>query len=506
MIINNLKMPVEHSKEDLFKSILNECENVPTDYKVLKKSIDARRGNVEFVYKIQLTFNNENYIEEGLEVPQAVLDERPIVIGSGPAGLFAGYILAKAGLKPVIFERGNKVEERTKKIETFFNGGKLDTETNIQFGEGGAGTFSDGKLTTQISNPLCREVLNIFSECGAPEEILYLAKPHIGTDILRKVIINFRNKIIELGGEFIFNTKVTDIVYKNNKIEKIVADKEYYTNNVVLAIGHSARDTFLMLYEKGIKMLTKPFSVGARIEHIQKELDKCQYGKYAGLKELGAADYKLSTHLKNGRGVYTFCMCPGGVVVAAASENNSIVTNGMSYHSRNGVNSNSALLVGVTPGDFKSEHPLSGIEFQRELERKAFEISGGAYKAPAQTVGDFINKQKTVSFGKVSPSYMPGVKGSNLWNIFPEYISQSMVDGINDMSQKLEIFRDKDAVLTGVETRSSSPVKILRDENFESNIKGLYPCGEGAGYAGGIMSAAVDGIRCALAIIERNLK
>ncbi len=506
MVISNIKLPVDHTVADLQNEIEKKSGGKVSDYKIVKKSIDARKSNVQFVYNIEVPFGNQTLKENRLFIPCAKLKEKPIVIGTGPAGLFAGYVLARAGLNPLLFERGSNVDKRTNKINVFFEKSVLDTETNVQFGEGGAGTFSDGKLTTQISNPHCREVLHVFCECGAPDEIMYLAKPHIGTDKLRNVIKKLRNKIIDLGGEFKFNTQVTEIIFENGKVKKIIADKEYYSDNVILAIGHSARDTFSMLYGKGVEMISKPFSVGARIEHLQNELDICQYGKYAGNEALGAADYKASAHLPSGRGVYTFCMCPGGVVVAATSEKNGVVTNGMSFHSRNGVNSNSALLVSVGPKDFQSEHPLAGIDFQRNLEKKAFEAGKESFRAPAQTVADFLKNTPTVGFGKISPTYRPGTVGANLWKVLPDYVCASMAEGIEIISNKVKVFSDKEAVLTGVETRSSSPVRILRNEFLESNFKGLYPCGEGAGYAGGIMSAAVDGIRCALAVVERSKK
>lgn len=378
----------------------------------------------------------------------------------------------------------------------------LIPHSNIQFGEGGAGTFSDGKLTTGISNPLCREVTEIFCECGAPEEIKYLSKPHIGTDKLISVIENLRKKIIEMGGEIIFDATVTDVTIKNGRLCEIVTqNKRYQTETAIFAIGHSARDTFKMLYEKGVHMEQKIFSVGARIEHPQNMINYAQYGDFAPL--LPAADYKLAVKGRSGRGGYTFCMCPGGYVVAAASEGGGVVTNGMSNFARDGKNANSALLINVGPSDFESDHPLAGIDFQRRLERAAFNAGGGGFLAPAQLVGDFLKNEKSTVIGEVEPTYMPGTVLTNLKDFLPDFVSDSLSEAIVQMGHKIKGFDRPDAILTGVESRSSSPVRIVRDENFMSSVSGLFPAGEGAGYAGGITSAAVDGIKTSLVLIGK---
>ena len=501
MIISGIKLPADHSKAELEAQIKKKSGKKADKYIIRKKSVDARFGKVSFVYTIEVAEKGFDFQKtKRLDVPKVEVSKRPVVVGSGPCGLFAAYILALAGARPILLERGEAVEDRKQTVDLFWHKSAFNPRSNVQFGEGGAGTFSDGKLTTRISDPLCAEVLNVFCECGADEEILYLAKPHLGTDNLIKIVKNLREKIISLGGEVHFNEQLTEIVAEKGKIVKAVGNAEYDTDTIVLAIGHSARDTFDMLYSKGVDMIAKAFSVGVRIEHPQIEVDRCQYGEYARLPQLGAADYNMSYHTESGRGVYTFCMCPGGTVVAAASEENSVVTNGMSFHARDGVNANSAFLVSVTPDDF-GKNPLDGVAFQRKIERAAFDISAD-YKAPCQLVGDFLKGKNSSSFGSVSPSYLPGVTFAETDSYLPGFVCESMREALPAFSRKLKFFGMADAVMTGPETRSSSPVRICRDDKLQSNIAGLYPAGEGAGYAGGIMSAAVDGIKVALAVLS----
>lgn len=512
--INNLKMPLYATPDDLKQATAQKLNcNLPdiTDFHISKKSVDARnKGNVHFVYSVDCNDVNLNFTDKDIEhilppekLVYKIKDDgvRPIVVGSGPAGMFAGLALAEAGLKPIILERGSEVDTRHQEIDTFWKIGKLNPESNVQFGEGGAGTFSDGKLTTGIKkDKFTAKVMQELYEAGAPQEILYLAKPHIGTDNLRIVVKNIRKKIIALGGEYRFNTKLEDLIIKDEKIITIQINhngqkSELPANRVFLAIGHSARDTFEMLHRRGVYMEQKPFAVGARIEHRQTEINKAQYGKFADSPYLGAADYKLAVHLNNGRSAYTFCMCPGGSVVAAASEIGRVVTNGMSEFARNKENANAALLVGVNSQDFGSTHPLAGMYFQRKLEERAFELGGKTYAAPAQLVGDFLQNSESKSAKSVRPSYEPNVTWSKLSALFPPEINKALCQGIVEMGHKLRGFDNPEAVLTGVESRSSSPVRIVRDESMQSNIKGLYPCGEGAGYAGGITSSAADALK-----------
>jgi uncharacterized FAD-dependent dehydrogenase len=436
------------------------------------------------------------------------LKQRPIVVGCGPAGMFAALILAEAGARPILLERGLDVDSRRKSVLEFWRTGVLDTKTNVQFGEGGAGTFSDGKLKIGYKDSRKIKVLTEFIEAGAPPEIMYVDKPHIGTDRLNETVKGIRKKMMSLGGEVHFNATVTEILRKDGRVTGVgfIESGKYTelcTDNVVLAIGHSARDTFERLLNSGILIEQKPFSVGIRIEHSQKMIDKIKYGDFVGHPALGAADYRMVVHLPNGRSVYTFCMCPGGTVIAAASEENCLLTNGMSEYARDGRNANTALLVTIDKKDLGSDHPLAGAEYQRRIEAAAFAAGGGGYKAPVQRLEDFLNKRNTAVFGDVLPTYLPGTEFAEVDSYLPGNISDSLRQGIIEMEEWMPGLAYPDAILTGVETRSSSPVRITRGDNFEAvGIKGLYPCGEGAGYAGGIISAVVDGVRCAEQILS----
>ena len=487
--------------------------------KLIRKSVDARdKSDVHFALTLDVETarplrplpRNAEIIEAGAvaepEPPAVALPHRPVVVGMGPAGLFAGLELARAGLRPLVIERGRPVEQRERDVEAFWNTGRLDPLSNVQFGEGGAGAFSDGKLNSGIKDPRCRRVLETLHAAGAPEEILWEAKPHIGTDRLKTAVRGLRERILRLGGEVRFETALTGLRVEEGRVTgaELNGGEIFDTDHVILAVGHSARDTFEWLNGMGVRMSPKPFAIGARIEHRQADIDRAQYGKFAAHPALGAADYKLSVHLPNGRAVYTFCMCPGGVVVAAASEEGGAVVNGMSLFARDGENANSALLVNVTPEDFGGDDPLAGVRFQREWEQAAFLAGGGDHRAPAQTVGDFLKGAPSRRGGRVSPSYRPGVKWGSLEDCLPGFVTEALRQALPLLDRKLRGFADPEAVLTGVETRSSSPVRIERGPDCAASLPGLYPCGEGAGYAGGIMSAAVDGLRCAEAVISRG--
>lgn len=521
ILVRNLRLDIGQSSDRLKVKAARELK-LPTwaikDVKITKRSLDARRKNdIHWLYSAAVTVDNEEkllakcksknvaaYEEPEYTVPQASAETRPVVAGFGPGGMFAALVLSMAGLKPVVLERGADAETRRKKVEAFRAGGELDTECNVQFGEGGAGTFSDGKLGTGIRDMRIRWILRTFYEHGAPESILYDAKPHIGTDILINVVQSIRKAVIAHGGEVRFNSKLTGLVTENNTLRAVrVADEtdeyELPCERLILAVGHSARDTFEMLEKTGVPMEAKPFSMGARIEHKQKMINISQYGE--DNESLPAADYSLNVHLPDGTSAYTFCMCPGGEVIAAASETGGVCTNGMSNSCRDGENANSALLVTLSPEDFPYEGPLGGMYWQRDIERAAFAASG-SYRAPAQKVGDFIAHRKSEGEGGVLPSYRPGVFWCDLHDVLPERISSVLENALPELGRKLHGFDAPDAVLTAPETRSSSPVRILRDERRQSQIRGLYPCGEGAGYAGGITSAAVDGMKCAEAVIQ----
>lgn len=525
--INEIKLSLDDD-ESLLKSkaakVLKINEKYIESYTIFKKSVDARKkDDVHFTYALDviITLDEEQIVNKcksgkvqivkpyHYELPQNKRSSqfRPIVVGFGPAGMLAGLILAQAGAMPIILERGKDIDARQRDVNEFWTKRKLDEESNVQFGEGGAGTFSDGKLTTGIKSPYIRKVLEELYEAGAPEEILYSSKPHIGTDRLAIVVKNIRKKIERLGGEVRLESKLDKLYTANGAIQGVSYTHrgertDIETDSVIMAIGHSARDTVEMLYKLGVEIIQKPFSVGARIEHPQSLINKAQYGRFANHPKLGAADYKLSCHGLHERGAYTFCMCPGGTVVAAASEKEGVIVNGMSSLARDGENANSALLVGIEPKDFPSEHPLAGIYYQREIEHKAFLLGGSDYKAPAQLVGDFLQGKQSTQLGSVQPTCPTGVTLTNLDEVLPQKVSATMKDAIVQMDKKLSGFNMYDAVLTAPETRSSSSVRILRDEFLECNIQGIYPCGEGAGYAGGIVSAAVDGIKCAHSVLS----
>ena len=517
--IPQLKLQIHHTEAELKSAIKKELRLSHDNftYNIKKRSIDARKKQeLHFVYAIDVVLNEKEEQRilaktKGKVTPAPkeeyeyqptgtkTMKHRPVIIGAGPAGLFCAYFLAKHGYKPLVIERGEPMEERIKRVEEFWAGGSLNTESNVQFGEGGAGTFSDGKLNTMVKDPAgrIREVLKIFVEHGAPEEIIYINKPHIGTDNLRHVIVSMRKQMIEWGAEFLFSSKVTDIVLSENNLLKgveINGSTMIESDIIVAALGHSARDTFEMLAKKPLRMETKAFAMGVRIEHPQELIGHSQYGD--AYKELPAADYKLTHQCENGRGVYSFCMCPGGFVVNASSEEGRTVVNGMSNHDRSEKNANSALIVTVTPEDFLAEGytgPLAGVEFQRKWEEAAYREGNG--KIPIQLFGDLLSGKKSATIGEIVPNTKGETVLADLRNCLPEYVQESLKEGIFAFDKKIPGFARKDAVLLGVETRTSSPVRIVRDETFQSGIQGFYPCGEGAGYAGGITSAAVDGIK-----------
>ncbi|MFY9326823.1 MAG: NAD(P)/FAD-dependent oxidoreductase [Georgfuchsia sp.] len=523
--LTEIRLPLDHDEAALRLAIADRLGLDPVAgwcYKVFRRAVDARKKSaITFNYSIDISVANQAETLSRLPVnshvgrtpdmeyrfvTQAPTTEflRPVVIGAGPCGLFAALVMAQMGFRPILLERGKEVRQRTQDTWGLWRRGQLDPESNVQFGEGGAGTFSDGKLYTQIKDPrhLGRKVLTEFVMAGAPAEILYVAKPHIGTFRLVGMVERMRASIEALGGEVRFQQKVTDFEIENGTLQALhLADGERLaTNHVVLAIGHSARDTFEKLHERDVFIEAKPFSIGVRIEHPQSLIDRARYGEFAGHPLLGAADYKLVHHCGNGRSVYSFCMCPGGTVVAATSEAGCVVTNGMSQYSRNERNANSGIVVGISPDDYPGG-PLAGIEYQRHWESRAFEAGGGNYAAPAQLVGDFLSGRASTALGKVIPSYQPGVFPTNLSRCLPDYAVTAIREALPAFDKTIRGFAMEDAVLTGVETRTSSPLRIRRDADFQSiNTAGLYPAGEGAGYAGDILSSAVDGIKVAEAV------
>ncbi len=523
--LTELKLPLDHPADALRAAILARLELADDDlvgFSIFKRSHDARKKHaLLLVYAVDVevrdeaallkTFRNDRHLAPTPDMAYKFvghapehLTERPLVVGFGPCGIFAALVLAQMGFRPIVLERGRAVRERTQDTWGLWRKHVLNPESNVQFGEGGAGTFSDGKLYSQIKDPrhLGRKVLTEFVKAGAPEEILYVSKPHIGTFRLVGMVETMRHEIEALGGEIRFQQRVTDVLIENGRIEGVVlaSGETLRSHHVVLALGHSARDTFEMLHARGVTMEAKPFSIGFRIEHPQSLIDQARLGPNAGNQLLGAADYKLVHHARNGRSVYSFCMCPGGTVVAAASEPGRVVTNGMSQYSRNERNANAGIVVGITPADFPGG-PLAGIELQRKLEARAFELGGGNYDAPAQRVGDFLAGRPSTQLGSVEPSYRPGVHLTDLASVLPDYAIEAIREALPAFDRQIKGFAMQDAVLTGVETRTSSPVRITRGDDFQSlNVKGLYPAGEGAGYAGGILSAGVDGIKVAEAV------
>lgn len=520
--VRQIKINIQNNNKNniinKISKILNIKSSLISNYKIIKRSIDARdKTNINYVYEIDVEVENEDLILNKLkkddifkspkeeyilpEEGSIKLLKRPIIVGSGPAGLFCAYLLSIKGFHPIVIERGEKIEDRVKTVENFFKTNELNTNSNIQFGEGGAGTFSDGKLNTLTKDKSYRnkKVLEIFFENGANEEILYDSKPHIGTDVLRKVIINMRNKIIDNGGEFFYNSCMTELIIEDNIAKGIIINnsKKLYSDIVVLAIGHSARDTFEMLYKNNLIMRAKNFAVGIRIEHPKEMIDKSQYGEYREL--LPSASYKLTYQTKSGRGVYSFCMCPGGFVVNASSEVNALCINGMSNNKRDEKNSNSAIVVTVTPKDF-GEGVFAGMKFQKQLEEAAFNEGKG--NIPVQLYSDFISNKISTSFGDYTPNTKGKYEFGNLNKILPEFIISALKEAMPEFGKKIEGYDRQDAIMLGVETRTSSPIVIERDKSYNSSVKRIYPCGEGAGYAGGIITSAIDGIKVAEEIIK----
>ncbi len=518
--IANLKLAIGQQETKLIDMVAKKLRVGKKEIKSLeiaRKSIDSRKkDDIKIIYSVDVKIHNEQRFLKLKDVSEITIKEPqidqvdsdaiPVIIGSGPAGLFAALALVDAGLKPIIIERGCDVDTRKKDIDEFFATGVLNENSNVQFGAGGAGTFSDGKLTSGMKETKKRYFIKRMIEFGAPKDIAYDQKPHVGTDILIEVIRNICDYLVAQGCELRFNTLMTDLIIEDGQIAGVVTksgevETKVMTNHLILAIGHSARDTFEKIYNHNLEIQPKPFSLGLRIEHKREAINFSQYGK--AHDKLPTASYKLNCKTESNRGVYTFCMCPGGVVVAAASEAGHLTTNGMSYHARDLENSNSAILVTITPEDYVVDNnPLSGIHLQRELEKKAFEMGGSNYYAPVQTLGSYLKGELDVKFGQVTPSYTPGTKFADLNELFPSFVNEPLKEALSSFGNKIKEFENQDAILTGIEARSSSPITIVRDEKMQSNIKGIYPCGEGAGYAGGIVSAATDGVNVALKIIE----
>jgi len=517
--LDNVSLPIGFD-DDIIKEICAKNLKIKKKYiknfEFVKLSLDARRkNNIKYIASIALLLEDKfekSFSSLEFKLDRARLDYSqkssslsPVVVGFGPSGMFAGLALARMGLKPIIIEQGKCVEQRQQDVNNFWTKGKLNKYSNVQFGEGGAGTFSDGKLNSNISNAYCKKVLNELYHFGAPKEILFLSKPHIGSDNLQKIVRNLREEIIKLGGKVLFSTKFYDFNVDSNKlteifIENVETEKKEVikTNHLLLCVGHSARDTFELLYKKKVSIQQKPFAMGVRIEQSQEKINQGQYGKGYD-KRLPNADYKLVEHLDNGRSVFTFCMCPGGQVVASSSNEGEIVTNGMSNFARNGQNANSAVLVNVTPDDFQSSHPLAGIYFQSKYEKLAFELGGGNFTAPTQSVGEFLGKNCKKS---IKTTYKPNIKFTDISKCLPNFVCESLKLALPKLNNKLNGFADDENLLIAIESRSSCPLTILRDENFQSNIKGIYPVGEGAGYAGGIISSAQDGLKVAESIYK----
>lgn len=525
--INNIHLSINEDISVLRKKVVKKLKINDSDikeFKIIKESIDARKKNdIKFNYALEVVCDNEKKLisrlkdkdvlymdkafDEEIPVGDKVLEHRPVVVGLGPAGLFAALLLARKGYRPIVFERGEDVDNRSKTVDKFWTSGILNTESNVQFGEGGAGAFSDGKLTTRIKDKRCDFVVEALVNAGAPEEIMYMGKPHVGTDILKGVVKNIREEIKSLGGEVHFNSRVEKIVQKNGAVSAVIVNgNEVPCTQLILAIGHSSRDTYEMLNNIGVFMEPKPFAIGVRVEHLQELISRNQYGDYYNHPKLRTADYRLTHKAEStGRPVYSFCMCPGGVVVGAASEENRLVVNGMSYHARDKRNANSAIVVGVGPDDFEGNSPLKAMEFQRHYEELAYNLGGGKYIAPAQKISDFVNGNVTTKLGSVEPSVNPGYDFKDLTKCLPDYVSTSLKEGFVNFDRKIKGFGPSgDGVMIGIETRTSAPVKITRNDRYESiSLKGMYPAGEGAGFAGGIISAAVDGLRIAETIISQ---